>query len=470
MYGLLYKLGTWLLQKLIVAVLIAVIGLAVYGLWMFVRDNVAFDQRQTTLVAQLEEQMQALRDQKERMGETLSSWQAELAVEQERVERAGKVLAALRELEGWWERWFGDAEQQKINEARAARMVEMQEAAHRKATALQRGMEDLRLRTVLVDQDIDATETRLSEVAAGQSKFNYYLRRAWERSKWYLLVALLGYFFGPSLVQLLAYYGLAPLLSRGRPIRFSEESLVPPAVGSSHVSITTALWPGDTLRLKEKYLQACDESLKRQTRFVLDWRIPFTSVACGLIELVELRQTQARGQSSVTFSTSDDPHTELAEISIPADSSMILRPSFLAGVIMPPGQDLEIRRRWAIWRWQSWVTLQFRFFEFVGPCRLIVAGTRGVRAEYLQQKDGARRPARRTNQIATIGFTPDLDYLLVRAETFWGYYRGMNPLFDDLFAGEGLFLLQETARPGAEAKIGNFWATVWNGVLKVLGL
>jgi hypothetical protein len=66
----------------------------------------------------------------------------------------------------------------------------------------------------------------------------------------------------------------------------------------------------------------------------------------------------------------------------------------------------------------------------------------------LAERAGQAAPARRTNQDATIGFTPNLDYRPVSAETFWSYYRGMNPLFDDLFAGRGLFLVQETATEG----------------------
>jgi hypothetical protein len=100
----------------------------------------------------------------------------------------------------------------------------------------------------------------------------------------------------------------------------------------------------------------------------------------------------------------------------------------------------------------------------------VVAGARGVRAENLAARDGQAMPARRTNQDATIGFTPNLEYRPVRAETFWSYYRGMNPLFDDLFAGRGLFLLQETATPGSAAKAGRFWSGVWSGVLRVFGL
>ena len=45
----------------------------------------------------------------------------------------------------------------------------------------------------------------------------------------------------------------------------------------------------------------------------------------------------------------------------------------------------------------------------------------------------------------------------------------MNPLFDDLFSGVGLFVLQETATPGAAARAGRFWSGLWNGLLKVFG-
>jgi hypothetical protein len=218
-------------------------------------------------------------------------------------------------------------------------------------------------------------------------------------------------------------------------------------------------------------LQASDESLTRRTRFVLDWRIPFTSAACGLIELIELRPAQpATEPGHVTFSTLEDPHTELAVIRVPKNGALILRPSFLAGVITRVDEPLRIRRRWVFGRWQSWITLQFRFFEFLGPCRLIVAGQRGVRAEYLAGANAGWQPARRANRLGTIGFTANLDYLPVRAETFWAYYRGMNPLFDDLFAGRGMFLQQETASAEDGGPASSFWAGLWSGLLKVFGL
>jgi hypothetical protein len=188
------------------------------------------------------------------------------------------------------------------------------------------------------------------------------------------------------------------------------------------------------------------------------------------VELVELRNTRPAGDYRVTLSNGEDPHIEMAQVTLPAGASLILRPSFLAGVMQRGEDRLVIRRHWRIFRWQAWVSGQFRFFEFIGPCRLIVSGSRGVRAERLADREGQTAPARRTNQDATIGFTPNLEYRPVRAETFWSYYRGMNPLFDDLFAGKGLFVLQETATEGSAAKAGKFWSTVWSGVLKVFGL
>ena len=58
----------------------------------------------------------------------------------------------------------------------------------------------------------------------------------------------------------------------------------------------------------------------------------------------------------------------------------------------------------------------------------------------------------------------------VRAETFWSYYRGMNPLFDDLFAGRGIFLCQQVATEGDAKKVRKFWAGIWSGIMRIFGL
>jgi hypothetical protein len=241
-------------------------------------------------------------------------------------------------------------------------------------------------------------------------------------------------------------------------------------VSESKVAATVSLQPGERLWVKEQFLQASDEGLKRKSRYLLDWTIPFTCFATGLVELIEMSHSGASGEEQLTLSNQRDPHSEIALVTLAEGAALVLRPSFLAGLVTMTGQRPRIRRRWQLFRWQAWVILQFRFFEFSGPCRLVIAGSRGVRVEQLLEREDRSVSARRTNQDATMGFTPNLDYRPARAETFWSYYRGMNPLFDDLFSGKGIFLCQQVAMEGDAKKARRFWAGIWGGVMKLFGI
>lgn len=471
MYSLLLKFGAWLLQKLVVAGLIVGLGLAAWGLWLFLQEQGNFDLHRDALLRELTQKRGELIAAKTGIEQQVVQLQAGIETQRERVKRAQKVIDLLRDMESWWDRFWGNPSQQKANEEQLNRMQELKSGALGEITKLHRSLTQTRWEKDGLEIEISRLTREIVNIEDSKSRLAHYLRAAWRETKWYVALALASYFFGPTLWSLVMYFGLAALVARGRPIRFTPQvKAALPEVGESHVSVQAVLAPGDVLRIKEKFLQASDEGVGKRTRFVLDWRIPFTSLACGLTELVELRNTRQSGNYHVTLSNSTDPHIELVLVNVPAGASLILRPSFLAGVIQGDERPLAIRRRWQLFRWQAWVTGQFRFFEFSGPCRLIIAGSRGVRAERLMESAGQPAPARRTNQDATIGFTPNLSYRPVRAETFWSYYRGMNPLFDDLFSGEGLFLLQETATPGTAAKAGKFWASVWNGVLKIFGL
>jgi hypothetical protein len=325
-----------------------------------------------------------------------------------------------------------------------------------------------------LDLQIRAVEQKRSIVV-------HYFDRAWNAEvgrgvlrlpvRWWVVILLLAYFVGPTLGKILLYFGAAPLVSRGRAIELRPTAEAMPQVGESRAAAEVALAAGERLWIRERFLQASDEGLRRNTRFVLDWRIPFTCFATGLVEMVEMGNASAdKLDQRVTLSDQKNPHTELAVVTLPAGASVVLRPSFIAGAIVSEGRRLDLRRHWQLFRWQAWMTLQFRFFEFVGPCRLVLAGSRGIRVENLADRAGDATPARRTNQDATVGFTPNLAYRPVRAETFWSYYRGMNPLFDDLFIGRGVFLCQQVATDGDAKAARKFWATLWSAVMKIFGL
>lgn len=464
------KFASWLAQKFVGAALIVLIALAGYGVWLFLQEEGVLEKGRLERLQQAVVDRDRLLAAQEAVERRIAGLRAEVAAQQERLRQAEKVLAALRNLESWWDRWFGNKNQQAANAEQVRRMELLKLESTGRVAELQRAVTQVVWEKDGLEMALRRANHEVGRLEESRSRARHYAVLAWEKLKWYLAMALLAFFLGPTLWALALYFGVAPILSRGEPICFGPDPERLPEVGESRVSVEAILRPGEVLRIKEKFLQASDEGVGRHTRFVLDWGIPFTSVACGLIELVELRHRQTEGEYRVTLSSSDDPHMEMAIITIPGGSSLVLRPGFLAGVMQRAGERLVIRRHWRIFHWQAWVSGQFRFFEFMGPCRLIIAGSRGVRAESLADREGQTVPARRTNQDATIGFTPNLAYRPVRAETFWSYYRGMNPLFDDVFSGRGLFVVQETSTEGPAAQAGAFWSSVWNGVLKVFGL
>lgn len=479
--GILLKFLRWLLEKFAAAVLIVALGLAACGLWLFLKDNIDFDQWRHDVMRTLNGQRTEIRAALGDVHVRMDRISAEITAEQDRVKLADSAIGKLKELESTWDRLVGNPEQQKANAQQLERMTTLRQELSTKVTQLQRDFtratwerDGLEIALGKIDAQVATVEAQRSRVLHYvESTWNYELGRGALRLpvKWWVAVFLGVYFLGPSLGKFAMYSMVAPIIMRAKPVRLAAEMSAMPGVDESRVAAELTLEPGDRLWVKEKFLQASDEGVQRTTKYLLDWRIPFTCLATGLVELIELKNSRgATGGQRMTLSNQGDPHSELAVINLPADASLVLRPSFLAGVVVGEGRRLRIRRRWQLHRLQAWVTLQFRFFEFVGPCRLIVAGSRGVRAERLVDREGAGIPARRTNQDATMGFTPNLDYRPVRAETFWSYYRGMNPLFDDLFSGRGIFLCQQVAVSGEAKKARRFWSGIWGGVLKVFGV
>lgn len=481
MLSVLAKLGRWVATKAAIGAAIVVIAVVGFGLWAYVKDNVAFDQwRQDALRAITGERTKlraALQDVEARL-QALSS---EITERQEKIRQAEKIIAQLKQLDNAWDRYVGNPEQQKLNDARVASLSAQRDDWERELTERR----DRFTRTTWEKDGLQIALGKLDaewqKVEAKRSKLAHYLEQTWNYPvghgavqlplKHWVWISLAAYFLGPLFMKALLYFGLGGWIARSRPVRLAAPGQLPD-IAPSGVVADICLDPGERLWVKEAFLQASDEGLSRRTRYVLEPRLPFTCLATGLTELIEVTRAPeaADGEQRVTLSNQKDPHSELTVATLEEGASLVLRPSFLAGVTLAPGQRLKVRKHWQFWRAHAWLKLQFRHFEFVGPCRLVIAGSRGVRVETLAPRDGGAMPARRTNQDATIGFTPGLEHRLVRAETFWSYLRGMNPLFDDLFAGRGLFLCQQVATPGDKPAERKVWETLWSGVLRVFGL
>lgn len=469
--GALARFVSWCLQKLTFGLLLLGLGLAGFGLWLYLRDNVDFDLRRQDLVRALTGEIGKLREALKDVQVRMDGMTVDVARNEQRAAEAARLAGELEALNSGLNRLTTSGEQVKLNEERLARLRQTEKEARAQVAALREALKRTQWEKDGLQIALGKLEVQLEAAERQKSKVMHYAQTAWERFGRQVLIVVAIWFLAPPLGRMVAYFMVAPFISSRAPVRLGDPARADVTVRGSEASIDVVLEPGDVLWVKECFLQASDEGLLKRTRWLLDWSMPFTCLAAGLKELVEMRNAAPEAKLRATFSSQADAHVELAVVSVPAGTSLVLRPSYLAGLIGPLGRKkAAIRRHWRLFTLQSWATGQFRYFEFVGPCTLLLAGSRGVRAEVLVAQPGLPVPGRRANQDATIGFTPGLAYRPVRAETFWAYFRGQNPLFDDLFEGTGVFLCQQTSAKGEAAEQRKAMANLRDGLLRVFGL
>ncbi|MEZ5300294.1 MAG: hypothetical protein R3F11_06450 [Verrucomicrobiales bacterium] len=378
-----------------------------------------------------------------------------------------KILARERELAE------ARREARKLDESIAKLTNTLSEAQHAFGIASQdRAAQRESLSGELAEtmEEIEEIEGRIAVWERRFDKAKFWVDASFQRVAGTLLLITLSILLLPLLYKAALYFLWSPLAAAAEPIRIRTDALAPIRVSRTDVAKEIELSPGDFAIIKHKFYQASDELLQKRTKFLFDWRFPLTSAACGLIEMTRVRNTDPDHPRRLTLSSQDEAEVEMAVVDIPEGGSLICRPSFLAGFIGHEDRPPVVKSHWRIFRLHAWITLQFRFFEFRGPVRLVLWARRGVRAEILTADHLRQGNRKRTNQDATIAFTPGLDYSCARAETFWSYLRGGNPLFDDIFAGQGTFLCQQISKSGRAESIGKFWAQLWGGFTKVFDL
>ncbi len=300
-------------------------------------------------------------------------------------------------------------------------------------------------------------------------KFMRPVKEVLPTALWILGLALLS----PLLVKAVAYYVIAPIAARRAPVRLLPESSgkISTSIGStgnesgpttpSRVSLPLSLDERSELLVLPSYLQGMPLNAQSDTKWLLDWSMPLTSLFAGMYRLTRIRPNSAE---RITVSSSLDPLAEFSLLDVPAGSALVLQPSCLVGVIQTRDEQLRVTRHWRFGKLGAWLTLQFRYIVFHGPAKLIVKGCRGVRVE----------PAisgRTVNQAATLGFSANLDYSVARNETFWSYYFGERELFNDSWHGDGCCVHAETPNPGDRSGLfGRGLQGLLDTFLKVFGI
>jgi hypothetical protein len=288
------------------------------------------------------------------------------------------------------------------------------------------------------------------------------------------LLVLLAVILTPVAIKALFYFVFAPLASRRPPICILPEASgqgapltegidsPPDRARFTAVSQRLNLVPDEELLIHPEYLQSSPRESKPDTRWLLDWSLPLSSLASGMVALTRIRCGET---ATVVISPRRDALSEVGVLELPEGSAVVFQPRSLVGVVYRREAPLRITRHWRLASWHAWLTLQLRYLVFHGPAKLIVKGCRGARFE-------AAQTGRRINQAGTMGFSANLLYSTTRCETFASYLMGEQELLNDSFAGEpGFYVYEETPNFGRRTGLtGRGLEGVFDSLLKVFGL
>jgi hypothetical protein len=195
--------------------------------------------------------------------------------------------------------------------------------------------------------------------------------------------------------------------------------------------------------------------------------MPLTSIASGMYFLTMIKPN-ANGTVIVGCDNVVDGNgLRLTVLEVPEKSSLVLQPRCIAGIVQNTNRPIKITRHWRLGNLGSWLTLQLRYIVFHGPAKLVLKGNNGIE---VNPSDAGTT----LNQLATLGFSANLDYSVSRCETFYSYYSGKQSLLNDRFSAGPGFYLHEVG-PGMEPKgiwrlLTHPFEIIWEVLTKAMGI
>ncbi len=466
MAGIIAKLISWLAGKVVVYAVILGLLLAIFVVTVVPPMVAKYHERE------LERAIAELSESKQLVGELAEKAKVISVDINERTQKLKELEKDRRELEKWLEKIkniFRSEEAKKERERIAKQERDIREeirslASDRKQLRIEGGEseEELKKRELLRDEK----ESQLREIQEMRSAFDSLmkneLRNLAIKAGW-ILAAII---FIPLLWKLAAYYIVAPLAQGAKPILLGSDNPgeADIAVTPSHPAQRISLGAGEVLMTKVDYLQGSMGDFVKGTKWLMDWKYPFSSIAAGLYILTRI--TNRSGEpGQITLSTQENATEEIAIVEIPEGKAMVFRPHYLVAVTHPLNRPPRIRSRWIFWKLHAWVNLQFRYLIVEGPVKLVFSAQRGIQVETVLPT----LPGRRVNSHLTAAFSPHLNYSPKRAETFVAYVWGKNALFDDFFQGSG-WVIQQQVTGGRKNPVARIWEGFFGIIGKVFGI
>jgi hypothetical protein len=121
---------------------------------------------------------------------TLAGYPAQIAVEEDRIRQADRVIRELRELESMWDKLVGNPEQQRANAEQIGRMNRLRTEAQGKIALLKEETQRTTWEKDGLDIELAGVASRLSTAERSSSAIGYYLALGWRDVRGWLITAL----------------------------------------------------------------------------------------------------------------------------------------------------------------------------------------------------------------------------------------------------------------------------------------
>lgn len=466
MAGLIARIISWIAGKVVIYVVVLGLLLAVFLVAAVPPMVTKYHERELeTAIAQLSESKALVGELAER-AEKIS---ADIKSRSDELRQLDKKR---KEMEEFWAKVKSLFQREKIEietkriEAKEKRLLaEISAFAEdRRQIRIEGGEteEELKKRELLRDDK----ERQLREIQEMRDALDSLMRNQLRVLALKALLILAAIIIIPFLWKVIAFYVVAPLAHSAKPILLGSDKLDAEdiTVTLSHPAQRITLSDGEVLMTKVDYLQGSMGDFEKSTKWLIDWRYPFSSLSAGLYILTRIRNIgEQPGQ--VTLSTQENATEELAVVDVPEGKSLVFRPHYLVAVTHLLDRPPRIRSKWVFGRIHAWINLRFRYLMIEGPAKLVFSAQRGIQVESVLPDF----PGRRVNSSLTAAFSPHLNYSPKRAETFVAYLRGKNGLFDDHFQGSG-WVIQQQVSVGKKNPAAKAWDTVFGAIGKVFGI
>jgi len=466
MTRILAKMISWLAGKVVVYAVILALLLGVFMVKILPPMIVKYHEKE------LEQAISQLSESRELVGELAEKADAISSDIEARTRELRELEEKRQSMEKWLEKVLNvfrrdeiAAEKKRIQVKESALRMKIREASdERRELRIEGGEteEELRRRELLRDEK----QRQLRDMQGMREAMDSLMRHQFRELALKALLILAALILIPFLWKLAAYYVVAPIAQAAKPILLGADNpgVDEIVVSTSNPAQRIALDEGEVLMTKVDYLQGSMGTFDKGTKWIIDWKYPFSSLAAGLYVLTRIRNTGPE-PGQVTLSTQENATEELAVVVVPEGRMIVFRPHYLVAVAHPLGRPPRIRSKWVFSKLHAWVNLQFRYLMLEGPARLVFSAQRGIQVEEVVPN----LPGRRVNSHLTVAFSPNLNYSPKRGETFVAYIWGKNALFDDFFQGSGM-VIQQQVTGGKRNPVARVWDSVFGAIGKVFGI